>query len=277
MTASPERPLLRYHGGKWMLAPWILEHCPPHSCYVEPFGGGGSVLLRKKPAFAEVYNDLDGDVVGVFRMARTRGKELQEALRLTPFARDEFRLACEPTDEPLEAARRCIVRAFFGFGSDGLHFGNTTGFRAKALSSGTTPARDWQNYTDAFSGLVARLAQVVIENRDACEVICAFDGEETLHYVDPPYVSATRRVVGEGRGYAVELDEAGHRRLAETLRRAKGMVVLSGYPSPLYSEIYPEWQMVSRVGLADGARRRTEVLWLNAAAWDRQAQLVLPF
>lgn len=88
MTAY--RPLLRYHGGKWKLAPWIISHMAEHKTYVEPFGGGGSVLIRKPRAYAEVYNDLDGDVVNLFRVARDRGEELRQALALTPFARGEF-------------------------------------------------------------------------------------------------------------------------------------------------------------------------------------------
>lgn len=88
-----KRPLLRYHGGKWKLAPWILRHLPPHRVYVEPFGGGGSVLLQKPRSYAEVYNDLDGEIVNLFRVARERGEELAQAVELTPFARLDRNLA----------------------------------------------------------------------------------------------------------------------------------------------------------------------------------------
>src|SRR5262245_58814798 len=114
MATAPRRPVLRYHGGKWRLAPWIIEHFPEHRIYVEPYGGGASVLLRKSRAFAEVYNDLDGDVVNVFRVLRDRASAaaLIRAIELTPWARDEFRLSYRPASDPVERARRTIARAF---------------------------------------------------------------------------------------------------------------------------------------------------------------------
>ncbi|MFG8489773.1 DNA adenine methylase, partial [Pseudomonas aeruginosa] len=98
------RPILRYHGGKWKLAPWIIQHLAPHHTYVEPFGGAASVLLRKARSYAEIYNDLDGDVVNLFRVARDHGEELRQALALTPFAREEFEASYVETTDPLERA-----------------------------------------------------------------------------------------------------------------------------------------------------------------------------
>jgi DNA adenine methylase len=85
-----QRPILRWHGGKWMLADWIISHFPHHRIYTEAFGGAGSVLMQKPRCFAEVYNDLNQDVVNLFRVLRhdSQAKDLERALRLTPFARD---------------------------------------------------------------------------------------------------------------------------------------------------------------------------------------------
>lgn len=90
-----KRPVMRYFGGKWKLAPWITSHFPPHRIYIEPFGGAASVLLQKQKAYAEVYNDRDGEVVNVFRCLRdpVRAAELERVIRLTPFARDELTMA----------------------------------------------------------------------------------------------------------------------------------------------------------------------------------------
>lgn len=259
----PTRPVLRWHGGKWILAPWIAEHFPIHRVYVEPFGGAASVLLRKPRSYAEIYNDLDSNAVNLFRVLRgKRAAELVEAVRLTPFAREEFELAYGNVKDPVERARRLIVRSFMGFGSNGHN--RSTGFRANSNRSGTTPAHDWRNYPDALEAVVRRLEGVVIENRDALEVMAAHDGDQTLHYVDPPYVFDTRADLS--KDYAHELTDADHERLLTFLKTLRGMVVLSGYPHPMYDAALAGWRRIERAALADGARERTEVLWINPAA-----------
>lgn len=260
---APTRPALRWHGGKWLLAPWVIQHLPPHRLYVEPFGGAASVLLRKPVSKAEVYNDLDGDVVNLFRVLRDpeQGQRLVDLVRLTPFAREEQALAYLAASDPVERARRLIVRSFMGFGSNGVH--RPTGFRANSNRSGTVPARDWASYPPALAAIAARLCGVTIENRDAIDVMRAHDGPATLHYADPPYLPETRDA---GADYAHELTPEDHVSLLEALKHLRGMVVVSGYPSALYDALLADWRRVERRALADGAKERTEVLWLNAAA-----------
>lgn len=275
-AAPPTRPVLRYHGGKWRLAPWIIEHFPPHRVYVEPFGGAASVLLRKPRSYAEVYNDRWADVVNVFRVLRdpVRARALKRLIALTPFARDEFAGIDEAsfvaTEDMIERARLMIFRSFAGFGSNAHALGRNTGFRNNSHRSGTTPSGGWRNYPDAIDAFVARLQGVVIENRDAAEVMQQHDSAETLHYVDPPYLHSTRSMANvydlKYGGYAFEMSDAAHKRLAKVLRGLEGMVVLSGYPSPLYDKLYRGWHRVETVAMADGARERTECLWINPAA-----------
>ena len=258
----PMRPLVRYHGGKWKLAPWIISYLPRHRVYVEPFGGGASVLLRKPRSYAEVYNDLDGDIVNLFRMARDHGAELVRACELTPFARDEFAHAYDSSADPLEQARRTLIRAFMGFGSAGAS-GQSTGFRANSNRSHTTPAHDWMNYPEALRAAVQRLRGVVIENRDAIDVMRAHDSEQTVHYVDPPYVHSTRALRTRAPAYRHEMTDAEHERLADGLHGLAGRVVLSGYRCELYDRLFAGWRRVDRAALADGARDRVESLWLS--------------
>lgn len=267
--AKPTRPVLRWHGGKWKLAPWIIGHFPEHRIYIEPFGGAASVLIRKPRAYAEYYSDLDGDVVNLFRVLRGPDAErLIEALRLTPFAREEFAEAYEHTDDPLERARRIVVRSFMGFGSAAA-CGKATGFRATSDRSGTTPAHDWVNFPTALAKVIDRLRGVVIENRPALDVMADRDRPDALHYVDPPYVHATRAqgnpYCDKGQ-YRHELTDADHTELLGALRSLRGMVVLSGYATSLYEQALPDWRRVERQAHADGARDRTEVLWINPAA-----------
>ena len=260
---EPPRPVLRWHGGKWLLAPWILSHFPTHQVYVEPFGGAASVLMRKERSYAEIYNDLDQSVVGLFRVLRSeRAGELIEALRLTPFARTEFAEAYQEADDAVESARRLIIRSFMGFGSNGHN--KLTGFRANSNRSGTTPSHDWVNYPDSLAAVVERLKGVTIENKDAMAVMAQHDGVRTLHYVDPPYVFSTRS--DASADYAHELTDERHVELLEFLRDLSGMVILSGYPGAIYDDALSDWHRVERNALADGARPRTEVLWINPAA-----------
>lgn len=278
--AEPSRPVLRWHGGKWKLAPWIISFFPEHRIYVEPYGGAASVLMRKRRAYAEIYNDLDGEVVMLFRVLRERPLDLIRALELTPFARDEFDGAYELTGDPVETARRLVIRSLMGFGSDGHNKVVRTGFRANSNRSGTTPAHDWRSYPAVLPAIVDRLAGVVIENRPAIDVMVRHDSPATLHYVDPPYVPVTRSAKSR-RGkikyhaYTHEMDEGDHRDMAKCLRALEGMVVLSGYHSMQYDTLFADWETFEIAAHADGARERTEVLWLNRrASWARAATLL---
>jgi DNA adenine methylase len=259
------------------LAPWIIGHFPAHRTYVEPFGGAASVLLRKERAYAEVYNDLDGAAVTLFRVLRdpAMAAELIRRLVLTPFARAEFEDAYAATDDPVGVARRLCVRSFMGFGSDGHNAAIRTGFRASSSRAGTTPAHDWANYPEALAGVAERLRGVVIERRPAVEVMIAHDGADTLHYVDPPYLPETRsnksrKGKEKYHAYVHEMTLADHVALLAALRDLAGMVVLSGYPSAAYDGALAGWRRIVIAALADGARPRTECLWLNPAAVARR-------
>lgn len=270
--ATPTRPVLRWHGGKWKLAPWIISQLRTHRIYVEPFGGAGSVLVRKPRSYAEVYNDLDGEVVNLFRVLRDKAHadELCRVLLLTPFAREEFLESYEPSSDSLEQARRLVIRCFMGFGSNSHNSVQRSGFRSNSNRSGSTPAHDWANWPLCMGAIVERLRGVVIENRKATEVIAHHDSPETLFYVDPPYPWHTRQGIGAGRknhAYRHEMTDEQHRELANSLHQVEGMVVISGYPCEMYdAELYPEWNRCERKAYADGARERIEVLWMNDAA-----------
>ncbi|PIM51909.1 DNA methyltransferase [Roseateles chitinivorans] len=259
------RPALRYHGGKFRLAPWILGFFPPHKVYVEPFGGGASVLAQKEPAPTEVYNDLDSRIVRLFRVLRdpAQAAELARRLELTPFSREEYEGWCyeEPVDE-IDAAHQVVARGFMGQSSKGIwqRSGLDTRINPDGYCSRINALRA---SPEAVRTMAKRLAAVLIEHDDAHAVMRRHDREDALFYLDPPYLTA------QGRGthiYTHDFTIADHRRLAETAHALKAMVVISGYPSDLYDqELFAGWERHERKALADGARERTEVVWLNPA------------
>lgn len=257
-----KRPILRYHGGKWVLAPWIISHFPKHKIYVEPYGGAASVLLRKKRSYGEVYNELDSEITNLFKVIRANGNELKNNLQATPFSREEFELSYIQSDDDIEQARRTVVRSFMGFGSASSSK-RRTGFRSNSNRSGTTPAHDWANYPSALDQIIKRLSGVVIESKNALDVIRSQDSEDTLFYVDPPYVHTTRYAGANGNTYLYEMSEQDHIDLAKVLNNLKGVVVLSGYDCELYNELYSKWNTSQKDTYADGARKRVETIWMN--------------
>jgi len=244
----PHRPALRYYGGKWNLGPWIIGHFPPHTCYVEPFGGAGSVLLQKPPAEYEYLNDADGDVINFFRVLREQPDDLLRLLRLTPFSRHEARAAMEPTLDPVERARRLYVRAWQSRGAARAQW--HTGWRYQVHQArGKRAAADFTD-TSQLDAVIERLRRVSIECDDAFAVLARFDSPATLFYVDPPYLAETRSRRWCDHAYAHDFHTVDdHRRLADTLLAVAGMVVLSGYPSELYRTLYEDrgWRVVSRL------------------------------
>ena len=210
---------------------------------------------------------MDGEIVNLFRVVRSQGQDLIGLLELTPFSRDDYRESFKPCEDTLEQARRTCVRSFMGFGSNSLCRNIQSGFRANSNRSGTTPAHDWKNYPSSLKAVIERLQGVVIENRDAIDLMLHHDSLETLHYCDPPYVQATRSAKVHGHhGYSHEMTDEQHSAFLDVVRNLKGMVCISGYAHPLYDSALANWNRVERNSHADSARDRVEVLWMNYQA-----------
>lgn len=265
-------PVLRYHGGKFRLAKWIVEHFPSHKCYVEPFGGAASVLLQKERSHGEVYNDLDQDIFNLFKVLRSpeKSEKLIRLCELTPYSRDEFLFAYEETVDEIERARRTIVRSAMGFGSGAATF-HKTGFRCEAKRKYSTSSHCWAKYPPVIEFVTQRLKGVNIENRDAIACMSQHDGVDTLHYIDPPYLMHTRNVKKGQNVYRYEMTTCDHERLLDQVKKLDGMVVLSGYESCLYNDCLHGWSKVkkdSRISSGSGTKVRTEFLWLSPSCID---------
>ena len=248
---------MKYFGGKSRVATWIVSHFPDHRAYIEPFGGGASVLMTKPRSHVEIYNDLNSEIVNVFRVLRDPelAAELARVCSLTPWSRDELLLAGEPSDDPVEQARRTIFRSHAAFSPDK----EGPWFRTHGRD-----ARAWKAYPAEIPRFVDRLSGVILENRPAHELLERHDSVTTLFYLDPPYLVDVRRR-RPPRVYPFEMDEAAHVELAELARSMEAAIVISGYHSELYERLYRGWSRHETGAQTMGTPWR-EVIWLNDAA-----------
>lgn len=224
---------------------------------VEPFGGGANVLLIKDPAPLETYNDLNLDIVTFFRVLRDRPKDLIRKIRLTPWSRNEFELCCngpEPRDE-VERARRIYYRLWMSI-EGGIAKGSFRRHNAgrRAVTADIRPR-------DLFE-TSRRLRMVMIEQRDAHQLMRDMDSKDTLFYLDPPYVASTRTFTNI---YSHEMTDDGHRAFIDLIRSLKGKIVLSGYPSPIYVNLLESkgWNRIDKRAIVNNGGSRIESLWLS--------------
>ncbi len=266
------RPPVRWYGGKRYLAKWIISQFPEHETYLEAFGGGASVLLNKEPAAVETYNDLDDRVSRFFRVVRNQGDRFVRRMQAVPYSQIEFtdaaRYPKHATD--LDKAVCDFTRWRQSFAGAGRSWSYSIQ-RSRGGMAGDV--HGWWSAIDLLPQIIARLQCVQITCEPATDAIRRFDHRTALIYCDPPYVHGTRDPHSTDV-YAHEMSDEEHRELASVLRRCRGKVVVSGYPSPLYADLYRGWRRVTRevsVHAARGVtkRRRTECLWMNFSRTGR--------
>jgi DNA adenine methylase len=257
------KPPVPYFGSKARVADWIVSLLPDHDHYVEPYAGGLSVLLAKPPARMETVSDLDGELMTFWRVLRDRPTELIRACALTPHSRAELAATWDPTTDELELARRIWSR--LAQGRSGTL--RNTGWRHYIDPAGSVTSMPGylDAYVDRLAAAAERLHSVSLEALPALDLITRYGARPgVLLYVDPPYLGTTR---GWGNNYRCEMrTETEHRDLAAALTGCRAAVVLSGYHSLLYDELYAGWHRYERptmTGNATTDRARTEVLWAN--------------
>jgi DNA adenine methylase len=260
---------------------------PPHRHYVEPFGGGAWLLIRKPPCGGcETYNDLDEGLTVFFRVIAQEETfwRFRDRVALLPCARTmwrDFRLSWSSQEDDVERAAQWWLVARQSFSGN---WGNNWGSAVASASGGmASQCARWINAIAGLPQVHARLQRVQIEQQDGVRILNRYQGEGYLAYCDPPYVHSTRR----GGRYRHEMTDAQHQELVKALLAYQGAVMLSGYRSALYEPLEAAgWRRVdipvtcSAVGRTRGTKllgsgamraehRRTESVWLNPEAIAR--------
>jgi len=256
--------LLKVHGGKAYLAKWIISHFPTNYTeltFVEPYFGGGSVLLQKRRSMVEIANDLDRKLISIWHSVRNRPLYFQHELSLLNYSQETFDAALRGELEPKEVQEFVLRRMSRG--------GMKTSFAwSERLRRGMPgDVSGWLSAVDAIPAIARRIANVSFYSMDAIKLLlCYLDYQDILVYADPPYLQETRvskRAYGE-----FEMTEGDHRQLAEVLNAMQGKVIVSGYHSRLYDELYKGWrieekEIVNNASQSKTKRKMTEVLYIN--------------
>ena len=240
------------------MAKQIVSLMPQHRTYLEPFFGSGAVLFNKPPSAIETVNDIDGDIVNFFRVLREQPEELAKAISLTPYSRDVFNDAHEnrgTTD--FDRAYRFAIRSKMGHGFKTYQ---KTGFKIDVYARERSYCVNcWNGLPQGIAEAAERLKLVQIENQPALQLIQKFNHDNVLIYADPPYLLNTR----SGKQYRHEMSEQDHLDLLAALKKHKGPVILSGYPSEMYDQELKDWSRVTKKSYNQNSDPRLEVLWCN--------------
>lgn len=238
------------------LADWIIDMFPTHDVYCEPFFGSGAVFFNKKPSGTETINDIDGNVVNLFKVVRDSADELAKVIELTPYSREEYRNCYESVGDEIELARRFLVRTWQAFG------GKTYCSTAWAHDRTNTVFRPkyWCNLPERLIAIVERLKMVQIENMDALELVDLYNRENTLLYVDPPYLKSTRTQLHYKHEFSGTEE---HEKLLDLCKRHKGHVIISSYENELYNIKLDGWEKRSMRTATNAAGSAVETVYLS--------------
>lgn len=236
----------------------VLAALPPHTRYIEPFGGGGSILMAKEPCEVEIYNDVNRGVVSFFRVIASREYfgPFMARVREMPYSRELYEecLRTWPAiHDPVEQAARWYFVAQQSFG--GI-FGGSWG-----TGVSTSPTHRWKSSFDNLPRVHERMQRVQIECCDWRDCLARFGGPGYLAYCDPPYVLGARKA----GGYEHELDDRDHEALIRALLEYDGAVVLSGYETPLYAPLAAAGWDLQRIPVVCSAAWRTRTSGLQGA------------
>jgi DNA adenine methylase len=256
---------IKYPGQKKSLAKWIIGHFPQgyqEMTYLEPFFGSGSVFFNKEPSRSETVNDKCREFFNLFTQIREHGEALISLLAQTPWSRDDYLLAFEETLEPLEQARRFLVRSWFSAGSCA---GSRKNMRMNAAGDNGGMDCFYRKLPEAVRETGKRLKYgkghfIRIENRDALQLMGRYNREDVFMYLDPPQVPAVRK---RKLSLIPEMSAFEHSLMLSFLEETKAKVLLSGYDHELYRENLKGWKADRRFTADENGRRYMKYVWAN--------------
>lgn len=248
--------ILKYPGGKWRISDWIISRLPPHKVYLEPFFGSDGVFFNKEPSYLETINDINGDIVNLFKVCRERPQELARALEFTPWAREEYINCKEIIGDEVERARRLLVRHHQSFGTTNS---NLNTWRHSQKYNSPRCAALWSELPELVLKTCSRLKMAQIENKSAFELIQSYNDPDTLIYLDPPYLQSLRK----RDLYKYEMTDMQHEELLELIKSSKSKICLSAYDNALYNERLKNWYTDEKETTAQMGKHRTEKLYMN--------------
>ena len=181
---------------------------------------------------------------------------MAKLISLTPFARDEFKDCYDRSPDPIEQARRTLVRYHQSFGTSNS---SKNSWKNVQTYGGPRCATMWNYLPDTIIDCCERLKEAQIEHIDAIELIKRYDDKDTLIYCDPPYLQSIRK----RNIYAMEMDESDHIKLLEAITVSKSKIIISGYDSELYNQMLSGWNTDEKRTTTQMGLHRTEKLWMN--------------
>ncbi|MCC8689424.1 DNA adenine methylase [Xanthomonas campestris] len=228
------QPIIPWPGGKRRLIKHLYPHFPTHEAYVEAFAGGAAALLmRPRPAPLEVLNDINSDLVCLYRCIRHHLDEFVRMFRWSLVSRQMFEWAAMERPETLTDIQRAarfyyLQRLAFGGKVQSQTFG--------VVAAGPGPRLNLLRIEEELSSVHLRLANVVIEHLPWQECIQRYDRPGTLFYLDPPY--------WQTEGYGVEFGFEQYERMADLMRSLQGKAVVSINDHPDIRRVFAGFDLV---------------------------------
>lgn len=267
-----------YFGGK---ATWIDEleyYFPKHDHFVDVFCGSMSVTLNKRPSKLDTANDIDSSIFNFFKVLREKPEQLIEQLKHTIVSRQEYTEAWpvyEADMSDLEHARRFFVRCRMSYQGTGLK--EHTGFNACVTSSEKGKSKNVNKYYSAVSKLpevIKKLQLIQIENLDYKILIEKYDRPGTFFYCDPPYELRQRNYK---KWYSHEFSDEDHGELSDILNNVQGKVMISGYESDMYHDLFKDWYFTKLPERNHSVKNKPQVecIWTNYDPDEQRGQLKL--